>query len=319
MNGSGQTATVQHKTPTNSSRKTTGSPWLRAIRLVLLVIAVCLEGGRCVRWFQFQLTGRVTTLGNTYYLQARDRVITPEILASGAWEKNQTEELREILHPGDTFIDVGADFGWYTVIGAKIVGPTGRVIAFEPAPQNLEFLRRNVAANQCANVKIEPLALSNKSGKLAFHLSRDNLGDHSMLAAPDRPDAIEVQATTLDEYLRNDTGKIALIKIDTQGAEGFILDGMRDVLKKHPETIIFLEFTPNALRQCGYNPEAMLRNFHEQGYEIQFIHNDPGSMLTGPPQPRTVSIPESAFPRLAKAIEQDESYANLVIRKRTGR
>ena len=97
------------------------------------------------------------------------------------------------------------------------------------------------------------------------------------------------------------------------------LDGMRDVLKKHPETIILLEFTPIALRQCGYNPEAILRNFHEQGYEIQFIHNEPGSLLTGPPRERTVSVPESAFAALAKSIEQNESYANLVIRKRPGR
>ena len=164
-------------------------------------------------------------------------MITPALIATGVWERNQTEELREILRPGDTFIDVGADFGWYTVIGAKAVGPTGRVIAFEPVPQNLEFLRRNVAANGCANARIEPLALSNKSGKLTFHLSRENLGDHSMFSIADRPDAIEVQATTLDEYLRNDSGKIALIKIDTQGAEGLILEGMREVLQKHPETI----------------------------------------------------------------------------------
>ena len=182
MEGSGQMATVLHETPTNSSRRTAGSRWLRAISLVLLVIAISLEGGRCIRWFQYQLTGRVSTLGNTYYLQPGDRVITPEVIATGAWEKNQTDELRDILQAGDTFI--------------------------------------------------------------------------------------------------------------------------------------FLEFTPKALRRSGYHPEAMLRHFHEQGYEIQFIYDDPGNVLTGPRQPRTVSIPESAFAKLAKSIEKDESYANLVIRKR---
>ena len=160
MKDSGETATVPDKMPTNSSRRTTGSPWLRAIGLVLLVIAVSLEGGRCVRWFQFQLTGRVSTLGNTYHLQARDRVITPEIIASGVWEKNQTEELREILHPGDTFIDVGADFGWYTVIGAKIVGPTGRVIAFETStsePGVPAAERRGQSLCECEDRATRPL------------------------------------------------------------------------------------------------------------------------------------------------------------------
>jgi predicted methyltransferase len=82
------------------------------------------------------------------------------LFGHGVWERDESEEVRDILRPGDTCIDVGADFGWYSVIGAKAVGPAGRVIAFEPLPQNFEFLKRNGAANECANARIEPLALS---------------------------------------------------------------------------------------------------------------------------------------------------------------
>ena len=145
-------------------------------------------------------------------------------------------------------------------------------------PQNLEFLRRNVAVNGCTNAKIEPIALSNKSGKLRFHLNPDNLGDHSMLEATARPEGIEVEATTLDEYLKDDSGKLALIKIDTQGAEGYILEGMRETLQKHPEMVIYMEFTPSCARQTGFDPETLLRKVHDQGYEIKYFNADPGRL-----------------------------------------
>jgi hypothetical protein len=63
---------------------------------------------------------------------------------------------------------------------------------------------------------------------------------------------------TLDEYLKDYSGKIALIKIDTAGAEGYILEGMREAPRKHPETVIFMAFSPRWLQQSGYDPEAML-------------------------------------------------------------
>jgi FkbM family methyltransferase len=248
--------------------------WLVAIGLVVLAGVVFLYGGRWVRKTQYWLTGSVSALGNIYYVQPEDDTITPRLLETGVWEPYETQEAREILRPGDTFVDVGADFGWYTVIGAKAVGPTGRVIAFEPVPQNLEFLRRNIVANGYANVKIEPMALSNKSEKLTFHLNRHNLGGHSMLGAADRPDATDVQAMTLDEYLKDYSGKIALIKIDTEGAEGYILEGMRETLRKHPEMVILMEFTPSGLRQAGFDPEAMLRKMHGQGYEIRYFNQE---------------------------------------------
>ncbi len=250
----------------------------------------------------------VSALGSTFYVQPEDDVITRELLTSGYWELDETLEARAILRPGDTFIDVGADFGWYTVIGAKAVGPTGRVIAFEPVPRNLEFLRRNVAANGCANAKLEPIALSNKSGKITMHLNRTNLGNHSMLEAQDRPDSIDVQAMTLDEYLKDYSGKIALIKIDTEGAEGYILEGMRETLRKHPETVIFMEFTPRWLQQSGYDPEAMLRKMSDQGYEIQYFLDDHSKQRTAP-------VPESQISEFVK----NTGAKNLLMRQRVQR
>ena len=194
---------------TGAGRKIRGKRLFLGFSLLVLAAILLWYGGRWTRKVRYGITGSVvSTLGHTYYVQPQDNVITPVLLNWGVWERNESQELVEILRAGDTFIDVGADFGWYTVIGAKAVGPIGRVIAFEPVPENLDYLKRNVAVNRCDNVKVEALALSNKGGKLTFHLSQDNLGDHSMVESQDRVGGtIDVQATTLDEYLKDYSGQ----------------------------------------------------------------------------------------------------------------
>ena len=155
-----QTAPDPRLNHMNFSRKRRKWRWLVAIGLILLAGVIFRYGGRVVRKVQYQLTGSVTALGNTYYIQPEDKMITPIVLDWGVWERSETQEVCEILHPGDTFIDVGADFGWYTVIGAKVVGPTGRVIAFEPVPRNLEFLkaqRRGQWVQECQDRAHGPL------------------------------------------------------------------------------------------------------------------------------------------------------------------
>jgi FkbM family methyltransferase len=259
-------------------------------------------------------------MGHTYYIQPHDKIITPVLLDWGVWERSESQELAETLRTGDTFIDVGGDFGWYTVIGAKAVGPTGRVIVFEPIPENLDYLRRNVAANRCENVTVEALALSNKRAKLTFHLSEKNLADHSMLESGDRSGGtLEVEATTLDEYLKDYSGKIALIKIDTQGAEGYIVDGMAQTMAMHPEMAILIEYTPSALRQTGYDPEAFVRKFHEQGYDVRYFAGDPGRLRRSWNWQRTLPVTESEIASFAKNVETSNTYANLIIRHRVGK
>jgi FkbM family methyltransferase len=295
--------------------------WLVGLGLAVLATAAVLYwyGGRWMRKAQFGLTGAIVSkLGHTYYVQPRDKTITPVLLDWGIWERSESQEITESLRPGDTFIDAGADFGWYTVIGANAVGPRGSVIAFEPVPENLEYLRRNVAANGCNNVKVEPVALSNKPGKLTFHLDQTNLGDHSMLESRDRGGGtIEVEATTLDAYLKDNSGKIALMKIDTQGAEGYIIDGMAETLARHPEMALLIEYTPSALRQTGYDPEDFLRKFHQQGYEIRYFNVDPGRWRRGSNWQRTLPVVESQIASFARGTESSsDGYVNLILRRR---
>ena len=83
--------------------------------------------------------------------------------------------LREFIAPGSVFVDVGANIGWFTVIGSRLVGPAGQVIAIKPDPRNYEILKPNVALNGCGNVTLHPVAVGAAGGcGLALSVSRQS-------------------------------------------------------------------------------------------------------------------------------------------------
>ena len=129
--------------------------WVRWANVALLVMASALAATwlpRGYREWRFRMSGTTTVAGLTIWLDPGDRVITPLTLERGEWETGETAEFRSLLRPGDTVIDVGANVGWYTLLASSRVGPSGQVVAFEPVPSALAFLRENVAANRLANV-----------------------------------------------------------------------------------------------------------------------------------------------------------------------
>ena len=282
---------------------------VRRMNLVLsLVLLGLLMANReqLIRRVRFWQTGTAQFERYAFRLDPQDSVMRDCILRDGGWELQETATIRALLKPGATFIDVGASFGWYTVIASDAVGKEGRVIAFEPAPSSLELLRLNVRANGCENVTIEPMALSNHSGKLQLHLHGSNTGAHSILASKERTSTVTVDAISLDEYLKDHSGKVDIVKIDTEGAEGIILEGMRDTLDRHPFMSIILEFTPELLRQTGYDPNALLLRFLNSGYEITIIDEYSGDM---------VPLDEAHAKRLIEVLEQrmKTEYVNLMI------
>jgi FkbM family methyltransferase len=290
------------------------------VRRMILVLSLVLVGllianrEHLIRRVRFWQTGTAQFERYTFRLDPQDSVMKDCILRDGGWELQETATIRALLKPGATFIDVGASFGWYTVITSDAVGKEGRVIAFEPAPAALELLHFNVRANGCENVTIEPKALSNHSGKLQLHLHESNKGSHSILASKERTSTVTVDAISLDEYLEDHSGEVDLVKIDTEGAEGIILDGMRETLDRHPLMSIILEFTPELLRQTGYDPNALLLRFLNSGYEVTIIDEY---------SPHMVLLDEAHAKFLIKVLEQRRKteYVNLLIRRpsRSGR
>lgn len=280
----------------------------RRVNLVLaLVIAglLAISGDRIARRVRYGLTGAVQVEGLTLYLDPRDEVITRMILHDGTWEPSETAVLRSLLRRGDTFIDVGANIGWHTLIAAKAVGPEGHVIAFEPAPVSFEILRHNAEVNGCRNAILVPKALSDKPGSVRLHLSDTNKGHNTILDEPGLKETIDVEAVPLDDYMKDVAREVALVKIDVEGAEGLVLEGMRETLRKHPQMAILMEFYPALIRRSRFDPAAMLRKFLDAGYEVQVIAANSSELS---------AIHEAQIPKLVALLDEHEGYVNILVK-----
>jgi FkbM family methyltransferase len=164
---------------------------------------------------------------------------------------------REIVRRGDACVDAGANAGHYTFYCASLVGPEGRVFAFEPNPDFAELLRQSVALNGYARVvQVEQRALYGRSGEvLPFFVSLEptnsgtsSLIDHGRFVTPDR--SIEVKTAALDDVIR-DAGvdRLRLVKIDVERAEEFVLAGAARLLEERRIDYLIVEMLAGTAAQ----------------------------------------------------------------------
>lgn len=191
---------------------------------------------------------------------ARDRVISRRIRREGIWEPYETALLRAFLKPGDVFVDVGANIGYFAVIAADAVGARGRVIAFEPDPDNYRLLRHNARLNGFEH-RIETVCagLSDGAGESALYLSEDNLGDHRIFAGGDGRRSVPVRLYRGCDFLASRPRRLDLVKIDTQGAEYRVLAGLLPLFSALPRPPrMLVELTPFDLRGAGSSGRALI-------------------------------------------------------------
>jgi FkbM family methyltransferase len=216
------------------------------------------------------------------FLQPGDTVITRTMLDTGMWEPNETHWFVKSLRPGDVVVDAGANVGYYTILASKLVGPTGRVYAFEPDPAAFAVLERNVRLNGADNVVAEQKALSNENTTLKLFIASDNRGDDRIYQPENeqRP-SIDVPAVRLDDYLRGKVEHVDFVKMDTQGAEYVIVDGMRDILRDSPDLVMVVEFWPSGLAGLGSDAGALLKLLRAADfrfYNLGAYSETPGSI-----------------------------------------
>lgn len=188
-------------------------------------------------------------------------------LITGTYEAFETEIIKKQVKKGDAVLDIGANTGYYTLIFAKIVGDDGKVFAFEPDPNNFALLKKNVEINNYKNVVVVQKAVSNKAGKINLYLCESNKGDHRIYDSHDGRKSIEIEAVKLDDFLKNEN--IDFIKMDIQGAEGGVLEGMSNLLDK--DVKIVTEFWPYGLRMFGSDPKECLKLLIEHGFKLYCI------------------------------------------------
>jgi FkbM family methyltransferase len=165
--------------------------------------------------------------------------------------------LGAFIRPGDTFLDVGGNIGWFAVIGSRQVGPGGKVFTIEPDPDNAALLRENLRRNGCANATLCEAAAGAVEGTARLFRSPDNAGDHQMAVASERTDWVEVLVRPLDALL-DGVARVDVLKMDTQGSEVLALRGMQRLLAANPAIRMVLEFWPHGLAQCGCTAEELI-------------------------------------------------------------
>jgi FkbM family methyltransferase len=172
------------------------------------------------------------------------------------------------LHPGATVVDVGAHIGYNTVYAAGRVGPTGRVVAVEPAPDNLQVLRENVVANGLANVDVKGLAAGRSHGTRDFFVRGEISAVNSFF--PESvygrvSDVTRVTVAPLDDLV---DGHASLVKIDVEGGELEVLAGMPRLLRA-PGVQLIVEWHPLLQQAAGYAADALPRLLLEHRFALQ--------------------------------------------------
>ena len=197
-------------------------------------------------------------------LQGRRWVIASgSRFVKGTYEPIQSAAFQRLIQPGHVVFDVGAHVGYYTVLSSVLAGPSGQVIAFEPLPANLKYLRRHLKLNDCDNVRILTNCVGEGSSVARFDDSHGTGVGH--LA---NEGSFEVQVRSLDEMV--ESGELPIpqfLKIDVEGAELLVLKGAERLLRRHHPTLVLSTHSDDLDRAC-------LQRLSEFGYDVEHLEPD---------------------------------------------
>jgi FkbM family methyltransferase len=186
----------------------------------------------------------------------------------GHYELPIQEALVRSLGPGMVFFDIGANAGFFTLVGAKRVGSSGRVVAFDPMPENIDSIREQIELNNLKNCRAELLALGEVEGVAPFCFDRPGSSIAHLGSPSDGEQSIDVRVTTLDSISENNWIP-DFIKMDVEGAEVRVLEGARRLLReKGPGWLIELHGS-----ECTSRVISILE---EHGYKLYSLE---GSLI----------------------------------------
>jgi FkbM family methyltransferase len=230
--------------------------------------------------FSFTLTAPNGVHKLSYLLdpaQMSQRAMLEDFAAGRLYESETSNFIGTLLQPGDTFIDIGAHVGYFSMLAAALVGPTGTVYSFEPEPSNFLHLVEHIDANSFTQIRPIHMAVGARPGVGEFFVNADNDGGHALWDVGRHPfnersrvtpNTRKVYITSLDEFFgTRDMSRLKAIKIDAEGAEFAILVGARKLIAQYRIPFVIAEVNRFGLESMGAS-ENMLRSvMSELGYE----------------------------------------------------
>lgn len=217
------------------------------------------------RWFWLRRDRNATEVAvkvSGFKMRLPPRFVEPFVF--DRYEPVTDAHLADALRPGMVVLDIGAHVGYYTLVAAQAVGPSGKVHAFEPCAETLSLLRANVRANGFANVEIHPFAAGSGDSKRTLHVTGSS-DSHGLFPHPltETVRMTEVRTVRVAQVV---PGPVDLVKIDVEGAEFEVLDGMRDLVSGEDPSVLIVEWNPACLRNAGQDPLELPRCLEELGF-----------------------------------------------------
>ena len=229
--------------------------------------------------FSHLQTDYAEVFGNKLFLNKKGLALA--ISHYGTYEEVEAKIMEEKIKTGNIVVDIGANIGLHTLNMARIVGNTGQVFAFEPDPSNFKILGKNVKVNNYKNIILEQKAVGDKHERTTLYQS-DHPGMHRIFPQTKQAKGqVKVELISLDKYFidSNLADRINFIKIDVEGLEFSVLQGMKNILKNNKKIKILFEFMPKNIMEAGFTPIELLNYLISHNFKLYCIDESTKKLL----------------------------------------
>ncbi len=198
--------------------------------------------------------------------------ITPRYIqhyVESQYEQFSSEIIKNYLKPNSVFVDVGAHYGYYSLL-AHHVHKNTKIIAIEPVKENFEIIMKNMQLNKIEDYELHNIAASDNSGLKNFHITEasDSAGFYNHYLTKTKK-IIKIKTIQLDEIIKN--RKVDFIKIDVEGHEIPVLSGLKQTIKNNDKMVMLIEFNPELQERAGYHPKVLLKTLKNLEYDMFLI------------------------------------------------
>ena len=229
---------------------------------------------------------------------------------------------KRVVKRGAVVVDAGANVGYFSLLAATLVGPTGKVISFEPEPSNFAYLKKNIELNKFDNVVPVQKAVSDTSGTTNLFICSYDSGHHTINRADGiaaiaygrsfEERSVSIETTRLDDALRSlGVTKVDVIKVDIEGAEALAIKGMQSLFAQ-PDLTVFIEYFPLLIEKMGTNPDSFVDSLlNDYGFIAYVICSDYDA---SPGSENLIEVKERRI--LDEQLKAQGSHVNLLLSKK---
>ncbi len=231
-------------------------------------------------WLIKKLIPEKVNIGKaSLFLNPNDPVVSGAIFFN-VYEKTEIKFIKSISFKGMKVLDIGANIGYYTTLLSQEAGDKGLILAIEPDLESFKYLSRSINSLENKNVLSFPIAASNLRQKLPLYISKDNRGDNRLYQNNQKRDHFLVDCLTIDELsFQTKIESFDLIKIDVQGYEPKVFQGMQKTIRSSKNLTILTEFWPKGIIQAGGSPTDFLRALRKMKLRLYELKNN-GSLVS---------------------------------------